>query len=136
MLASSSITAANLKKRHPELHVERAFMRDEIEKKRSLIKIQKSHYRTLWSYVRTILSFFDLLRFCRYIAKIDNVKEKENLSKNERNLCLLRLQRFGNTANQTLRHWEAHRGCTPQLTACAPQTKIVPPQVKTVPERN
>ena len=75
------------------------FMRDEIEKKRSLIKMQKSNYRTLWSHVRTILSFFDLLRFCCYIAKIDNVKEKENLSKNERNLRLLRLQRFGNTAN-------------------------------------
>ena len=42
VLASSSITAANLKKRHPELHVERAFMRDEIEKKRSLIKMQES----------------------------------------------------------------------------------------------
>ena len=44
-------------------------------------------------------SFLDLLRFCRYVAKIDNVKEKENLSKNKRNLCLLRLQQFGNTAN-------------------------------------
>ena len=31
--------------------------------------------------------------------KEDNVKEKENLSKNERNLRLLRLQRFSNTAN-------------------------------------
>ena len=43
--------------------------------------------------------FFDLLHFYRYVAKIDNVKEKENLSINESNLRLLRLQRFGNTAN-------------------------------------
>ena len=66
-------------------------MRDEIEKKRSLIKMQKCNYRTLWLHVRTIFSFFDLLRFCRYVAKIDNVKENENLSKNERNPRLLRL---------------------------------------------
>ena len=58
-------------------NMESAFMRDEIEKKRSLIKMQKSHYRTLRSHVRTILSFFDLLRFCRYVAKVDNVKEKK-----------------------------------------------------------
>ena len=42
---------------------------------------------------------FDLLRFCRYAAKIDRVKEKENLSKNECNLRLLQLQRFDNTVN-------------------------------------
>ena len=42
---------------------------------------------------------FDPLRFCRYVAKIDRVKEKENLSKNECSLRLLQLQRFGNTAN-------------------------------------
>ena len=79
-------------------------MRDEIEKKRSLIKMQKSHCRTLWSHVRTILSFFDLLRFCCYVAKIDNVKEKENLSKNEHTLRLLRLQRFRSTANPDLKN--------------------------------
>ena len=61
--------------------------------------MQKSNYRALWSHVRTILSFFDLLRFCRYVAKIDEVKEKENLSKNERNFRLRQLQGFGNTDN-------------------------------------
>ena len=61
--------------------------------------MQKSNYSTLWLNVCTFLSFFYLLRFCRYVAKIGNVKEKENLSKSKRNLCLLWLQRFGNTAN-------------------------------------
>ena len=43
--------------------------------------------------------FFILQRFCRYVGKIEIVKEKHNLSKNERIIRLLRLQRFGNTAN-------------------------------------
>ena len=73
------------------------FICDEVKKKRSLIKMQKSNYRMLWSCARTILPF-DLQHFCHYVAKIDNVKDEEYLSKNERNLCLLRLQRFGNTA--------------------------------------
>ena len=36
-----------LRARHTP-NMERAFMRDEIENKRSLIKMQKSNYRTLW----------------------------------------------------------------------------------------
>ena len=79
--------------------MERAFMHDEIAKKRSLISLQKSNYRRLWSNARRFLSYFDLLRFCRYLAKIDNVKERDNRSKNERNFRRLRLQRFGNEAN-------------------------------------
>ena len=75
-------------------NMERAIMPDEIEKKHSLIKMQNSNYRLLWSPARTILFFFDLLCFCRHVAKIDVVKEKENLSKNERKLCLHRTTRF------------------------------------------
>ena len=44
------------------------------------------------------LSFFDLIRLCRYIALIDQRKEKENETKNRRNLALLRRHRFSNFA--------------------------------------
>ena len=59
-----------------------------------------SIYFTLYSHARTILSFFDQLRLRRYIATINNVKEKKNLSQNKRRFRVLRLQRFGNTAKQ------------------------------------
>ena len=76
-------------------------MRDEIEKQRSLIKMQKSKI-IIARYGHMFEKFYpfsNLLRFCRYAAKTDNVKEKENLSKNDCNLRLLRLQLFGNRAN-------------------------------------
>ena len=56
-------------------------MHDEIERKQSLIAAQKCNLHKLWSTVRTVLSFLDFLRFCGYIALVDIVKEKENLSK-------------------------------------------------------
>ena len=64
-------------------------MRDEIKKKRSFVKMQNGNYCMLWSHARTILSFFDPLRFCHHVAKINNVKEKKNLLKNDCNLRLL-----------------------------------------------
>ena len=45
------------------------------------------------------LSLFDLLQFGCYLATINILKDKEHQLKNNRNLCLFRLQRFGNTAN-------------------------------------
>ena len=40
-----------------------------------------------------------MIRFTRYLASIDTIKEKENLAKNERNLSRLITQRFGNNAS-------------------------------------
>ena len=79
--------------------IERAFMLDEIAKKRSLIFVRKKNYVKLWSHIRMFLSFFDIVRFGRYLATINTTKDKEHQWKNNRNLSLLRLQRFGNTAN-------------------------------------
>ena len=44
------------------------------------------------------LTVFDLLRFCRYLAIIDERKEAANQKKIERNLRLLFQHRFGNKA--------------------------------------
>ena len=51
------------------------------------------------THIRMFLSFFDLLWFGRYLATINTTKDKEQQWKNNCNLSLLRLQRFGNTAN-------------------------------------
>ena len=76
-------------------------MYDEIEKSKSLITFLKDKLRALWQEVRQFLSFFDFIRFCRYIATIGERKERELSIKNERKLKLLFQQRFGNMANQT-----------------------------------
>ena len=78
--------------------IERAFMCDEIEKSKSLITFLKGKLRALWQEVRQLLSFFDFIRFCRYIATIDERKERELSIKNERKLKFLFQQRFGNMA--------------------------------------
>jgi len=68
-----------------------SFMQDEIEKQLSLVEFQKKNCRKLWLEIK-FLSFFDLIRICRYIATIGSSKEKINQQKNERNLILLRLR--------------------------------------------
>ena len=79
-------------------------MNDEIEKNRSLIAVLKSEIRSLWQEARRFLSFFDLLRFCRYVAIIDDRKERVNRQKIARNLQLLLQQRFGNRANPSTKN--------------------------------
>ena len=44
--------------------------------------------RSIWKEVEQFLSFFDLLRFCRYLGIIDKRKEAANQKKNKRNLRL------------------------------------------------
>jgi len=83
--------------------MERAFMQDEIEKQVSLVEFQKKNCRKLWSEIK-FLSIFNLIRFYRYIAAIDSNKEKINQQKNERNLKLLWLRRFGNSAKPDKRN--------------------------------
>ena len=69
-----------------------------------LIAVFKSEIRSLWQEARRFLSFFDLLRFCRYVAIIDDRKERVNRQKNARNLQLLLQQRFGNRANPSTKN--------------------------------
>ena len=61
-------------------------MCDEIKKSKSLITFLKGKLHALWQEVRQFLSFFDFIRFCRYIATIDEWKERELSIKNERKL--------------------------------------------------
>ena len=51
---------------------------------------------SLWQEARQFLSFFDLVRFCRYLSVIDKQKEAVNQTKNSNNLRLLFQHRFGN----------------------------------------
>ena len=73
-------------------------MYDEIEKIKSLITFLKGKLRALWQEVRQFLSFFDFIRFCRYIAIIEEWKKRKLSIKNKRKLKFLFQQRFVNMA--------------------------------------
>ena len=74
-------------------------MLNEIEKNRSVTGFLKAKCRSLWQEVRQFLSFFDTVRFCRYLDIIDESKEAANRKKNDNNLRLLFQQPFGNQAS-------------------------------------
>ena len=76
--------------------MERAFMKDDIRKQVLLAANLKNYYRSLWSDIKSFLSFFDFIRYCRYVSIIDRSKAKETQNKHERNLSFLRRRRFGN----------------------------------------
>ena len=69
-----------------------------LKKSKSLITFLKDKLRALWQEVRQFLSFFDFIRFCRYIATIDKRKERELSIKNERKVKFPFQRRFGNMA--------------------------------------
>ena len=70
-------------------NIEHAFITDEIKKNCSLIVFLKRKSCSVWCKAMEFLSFFDLIWLCRYIASIDQHKEKENEIKNRHNVALL-----------------------------------------------
>ena len=89
--------------RHSQ-EMERAFLTDDVEKlteqSRKLQTINQSHWRA----AREFLTFFDTIRFCRYLALLDERTKSKWKNKNERLLALLRRDRFGNALGDTTRH--------------------------------
>ena len=71
-------------------------MHNEIEKNQSIAAFLRTKCRSLLQEARQFLSFFDLVRFCRYLLVIDEQKEAVNQKKNSNNLRLLFQHRFGN----------------------------------------
>ena len=71
-------------------------MHDKIEKNQSMAAFLRTKCRSLWHEAGQFLSFFDLVRFCRYLSVIDEQKEAVNQKKNSNNLRLLFQHRLGN----------------------------------------
>ena len=86
----------------PEM--ERAFLTDDVEKlteqSRKLQTINQSHWRAAHEF----LTFFDTIRFYRYLALLEERTKSKWKNKNERLLALLRRDRFGNALGDTTRH--------------------------------
>ena len=57
--------------------MERAFLNDEISKTTDKLKSLRALYSKVWLKVRKFLSFFDWIRFCRYLANIEVIKQKQ-----------------------------------------------------------
>ena len=75
--------------------MERAFLQDEIGKNSTKLQRLRPIYTRCWKKVRSFLSFFDWLRFCRYLAQIESVKQKQIRVKHFNTVNWLRKQRFG-----------------------------------------
>ena len=66
--------------------IERAFLNDEIEKINTQIWHTKRAYERKWNIIRNVLSFFDLIRFCRYLSEIDQRTDNVTNEKHNRNI--------------------------------------------------
>ena len=75
--------------------MERAFLQDEIGKNSTKLQRLRSIYTRCLTKVRGFLSFFDWLRFCRYLTQIEITKQKQIQEKHFNTVNWLRKQRFG-----------------------------------------
>ena len=77
--------------------MERAFLLDEISRSKTKLESFRLIYLKIWSKVRHFLSFFDWIRFCRYLANIEQIKQKQIRTKHFNTINWLRRQRFGSS---------------------------------------
>ena len=77
--------------------MERAFLLDEISRSKTKLEFFHLIYLKLWSNVRQFLSYFDWIRFFRYLANIELIKQKQICTKHFNTINWLRRQRFGSS---------------------------------------
>eukprot|EP00794_Sanderia_malayensis_P010354 gene10355-11432_t len=77
---------------------------DEIHKAKTSLSQMKNLYQRQWSKIRLFLSFFDFIRFSRYLSKIDQRTEKQTLQKHHKNLGLLVKKHFGRLLSNPKKH--------------------------------
>ena len=75
--------------------IERAFLNDEISKNQAKLKKLKLKLSEIWPAICKFLSFFDWIRFSRYLADIEKTQQDRIQAKHFRNLNWLLKQRFG-----------------------------------------
>ena len=84
--------------------IERSFIKDEIHKAKTRLLQLRNMYQRQWSKVRRFLSFFDMVRFSRYLSEIDQRTEKQTMQKHHRNVGLLVRKRFGHLLSNPKKH--------------------------------
>ena len=112
------------------LHNTRSLGTPAFDKNRSMVSSLRTKSRSLWQEIRQFLSFFDLVRFCRYLAVIDEQKEDDNFRKNSNNLRLLFQHRFGNQTSfqknniTNLSDYKIKSQTSVQRAACRPKGQV------------
>ena len=100
-VAQQFITSRIIKSQaRPSSTIERVFLNDEIGKNQAKLKPLFRKLRQLLPKVHLFLSFFDWIRFCKYLADIDCKKRNQIEAKNFQNLQWLLKQRFGSVASK------------------------------------
>ena len=84
--------------------MERAFLTDDVKKLTEQSRKLQTINQSFWRAARKFLTFFNTIRFCRYLALFDERTKSKWKNKNERLLALLRRDRFGNALGDTTRH--------------------------------
>ena len=82
-------------KAKPSLTIERVFLHDAASRALDQFSSLRNSYRSCWHTVRTFLSFFDVVRFCRYISQIDEKTFKLAQKRCDTNIDRLIKKRFG-----------------------------------------
>ena len=86
------------------LTIEKAFITDELQHAfRRLDKLRKE-YSSLWREVKCFLSFYDLLRLCQYISKIDLRMFDVESKRHDKQISFLVKQRYGNSFTRGDQH--------------------------------
>ena len=75
----------------PEM--ERAFLSDEIERLATQSRRLRRAYQSHWHAADTFLSFFDKIRFCRYLSILDERAERKTNNQQLRQLASLKSKR-------------------------------------------
>ena len=84
--------------------MERAFSTNDVEKLSEQSRKLRTVYQSHWPAAREFLTFFDTIRFCRYLALLDGRTESKSKINNERLLFSLRRDRFSNALCDITRH--------------------------------
>ena len=84
--------------------MERAFLRDEIERFATQSRRLRRAYQSHWHAADAFLPFFDRIRFCRYLSILDERAERKTNNQQLRQLASLKSRRFGKALSDTEPH--------------------------------
>ena len=91
-------------KTRPSPNIERAFLQDEIQIFTIRLKHVQNLHRAAWTVCIHFLSFFDMLRFSRYISNYEISLDARNSSKKENYLSSIIIEKFGSEPSNVEKH--------------------------------
>ena len=84
--------------------MKRAFLYDEVDKLTAQSRKLRTAYQKHRRSVASFLSFFDWIRFCKYLSILDEQSNRKTSDQHLRHVASLRSKRFGNALSDTEKH--------------------------------